>query len=82
MIGNHMATLGTAFVHEATPQKLERQEDGKILVTYMEKGIEKTDVYDTVLFAIGRYAVTHGLNLANAGVVAESNGKLRVNEQE
>ena len=81
-IGNHMATLGTTFVHEATPQRLERQEDGKILVTYLEKGVEKTDVYDTVLFAIGRYAVTQGLNLANAGVVAESNGKLRVNEKE
>ena len=34
------------------------------------------------MFAIGRYAVTAGLNLANAGVQAESNGKFRVNEQE
>lgn len=31
---------------------------------------------------MGRYAVTAGLNLANAGVVAESNGKFRVNKQE
>lgn len=30
---------------------------------------------DTVLFAIGRYAVTEGLNLKNAGLIAESNGK-------
>jgi len=29
---------------------------------------------------MGRYAVTAGLNLANAGVVAESNGKFKVNE--
>jgi len=34
------------------------------------------------LFAIGRYAVTKGLNLEAAGVVAESNGKLKVNDQE
>ena len=52
------------------------------MVTYLEAGVEKTCLYDTVLFAIGRYAVTQGLNLANAEVVAESNGKLRVNEQE
>ena len=31
---------------------------------------------------MGRYAVTAGLNLANAGVVAESNGKFKVNAQE
>ena len=81
-IGNYMTTTGTTFIHDATPQRLERQEDGKVLVTYLEAGDEKTCVYDTVLFAIGRYAVTQGLNLANAGVEAESNGKLRVNEQE
>ena len=34
------------------------------------------------MFAIGRYAITAGLNLANAGVQAESNGKFIVNEQE
>lgn len=41
-----------------------------------------SDEYDTVLFAIGRYAVTEGLNLANAGLVAEKNGKFKVNAEE
>jgi pyruvate/2-oxoglutarate dehydrogenase complex dihydrolipoamide dehydrogenase (E3) component len=35
-----------------------------------------------VLFAIGRYALTAGLNLANAGLVCEKNGKFKVNEYE
>jgi pyruvate/2-oxoglutarate dehydrogenase complex dihydrolipoamide dehydrogenase (E3) component len=29
--------------------------------------------FQTVLFAIGRYALTAGLNLQNAGVIAEKN---------
>ena len=41
-----------------------------------------TDEFDTVLFAIGRYAVTSGLNLKNAGVVCEKNGKFKVNDVE
>jgi len=34
------------------------------------------------MFAIGRYAVTEGLNLPSAGVTKESNGKIKVNERE
>lgn len=51
-------------------------------MTYKEDGEEKTAQYDTVLFAIGRYAVTDGINLAAAGVTAEKNGKIKVNDQE
>jgi pyruvate/2-oxoglutarate dehydrogenase complex dihydrolipoamide dehydrogenase (E3) component len=32
-------------------------------VTYNQDGEEKYEEYDTVLFAIGRYALTGGLNL-------------------
>jgi len=31
---------------------------------------------------VGRYALTEGLNLANAGVICESNGKFKANEFE
>lgn len=34
------------------------------------------------MFAIGRYAITKGLNLENAGVVCEKNGKFKVNDEE
>ena len=57
-IGEYMSIVGTNFIYDATPQSLEGQEDGKILVTYIEGGVEKTALYDTVLFAIGRYAIT------------------------
>jgi len=83
LIGQHMTDYHTKFINGATPSKLERAEEGgPITVTYKDAEGEKTETYDTVLFAIGRYAITEGLNLANAGLHAESNGKFIVNEQE
>lgn len=34
------------------------------------------------MFAVGRYAVTAGLDLPNAGLTVESNGKFKVNDEE
>ena len=83
LIGEYMTNNHTKFIQSATPSSLSRAEEGgPITVTYNSPEGEQTETFDTVLFAIGRYAVTEGLNLANAGVVAESNGKFRVNEQE
>lgn len=81
-IGDYMGKHGTKFIHKATPSKLEKLngDDGPITVTYNQDGEEKTDTFDTVLFAIGRYAVTAGIGLEKAGVVAEKNGKFKVNE--
>jgi len=83
-IATHMGTLGTKFIRESTPSKLEKQENGKIKVTWQQgkDKTEKSDEFDTVLFAIGRYAVTEGLNLANAGLVCEKNGKFKVDKEE
>lgn len=83
LIGSHMADYHTKFINGATPSKLERAEEGgPVTVTYKDAEGEKTETYDTVLFAMGRYAITGGLDLANAGVEAQSNGKFIVNEQE
>lgn len=69
LIGEHMKHTHTKFIRGATPSRLERAgEGGPITVTYTDSEGEKTDTFDTVLFAIGRYAVTKGLNLENAGV--------------
>ena len=38
--------------------------------------------FDTVLFAIGRYALTKSINLEKAGVIVESNGKIRAADDE
>lgn len=83
IIGQHMELYHTKFIRGATPSRLERAEEGGPTTVYWntQEG-EQSDTFDTVLFAIGRYAITAGLNLANAGVQAESNGKFIVNEQE
>jgi thioredoxin reductase (NADPH) len=82
-IGKYMENHRTKFIREAVPTKLEKPDPaGKIHVTYEQGGQHITDEYDTVLFAIGRYAQTKELNLQAAGVVAESNGKIKVNNVE
>ena len=71
-IGAHMAGRHTKFIHEAVPTKLEKPDPaGKIQVTFTHAGEEKVEEYDTVLFAVGRYAVTQGLNLEAAGLAVE-----------
>jgi len=82
-IGSYMKDTHTTFIEGATPSKLEKPDpNGKIIVTYNHGGEEKTAEYDTVLFAMGRYALTAGLNLDKAGVVAEKNGKFKVTDGE
>ena len=56
-IGKYMEAYHTKFIHDATPSKLEiSKATGKILVTYEQGDQELKDEFDTVLFAIGRYA--------------------------
>ena len=82
-IGQFMQDHHTKFINSAVPTKMEKEDpNGRIKVTYTQDGVEKTDEYDTVLFAIGRYAITEGLNLPAAGLVAEKNGKFKVNDEE
>jgi thioredoxin reductase (NADPH) len=82
-IGKYMADHHTKFIQSSTPTKMEKPDaDGRIKVTYMQDGVEKSDEYDTVLFAIGRYAITEGLNLPAAGLNVEKNGKFIVNDVE
>jgi len=78
-----MKKYHTNFISEATPKSLEKPDPaGKITVTYEHEGELKKDEYDTVLFAVGRYAITERLNLAAAGVKAEKNGKFIVDEND
>lgn len=83
MIGNFMQGHHTKFINNAVPTKLEKpDENGRIKVTWSSDGKEVSDEFDTVLFAIGRYAITEGLNLPAAGLVVEKNGKFKVNDVE
>lgn len=83
LIGKHMALYHTKFINGATPEKIERPDPaGPAHVTFKQNGEEKVETYDTVLFAIGRYALTANINLEKAGVICESNGKIKCNENE
>lgn len=67
-IGNYMENHGTTFIRPATPKSIAKQEDGRLAVTFIHDGEEKTEEYDTVLFAAGRTANTQLLGLDAAGV--------------
>ena len=77
-----MENHGTRFIHGAVPTKLEKNDEGKIVVTYKQGDQELQEEFNTVLFAIGRTAFTEGLELDKAGLKVEHNGKLKVNEEE
>lgn len=89
LIVEYMTVHGTHFLRRCTPSKLEKVEPTepdarhRIKVTWEDGfGDSSSDVFDTVLFAVGRDAVTAGLDLPKAGVVAEANGKINsTNEQ-
>jgi len=78
-VGEYMEeTTGVNFVRECVPEKMEKQEDGQIKVTGRYKdGTEYTDLFNTVVFAIGRDACTANIGLDTVGVALNpKNGKV------
>lgn len=75
---------GVKFHFKAQPTSVERSASGRLLVKYrFDDGREEAEEFDTVLFAIGRKALTDDLKLENAGVARpEGSDKLQVNELE
>uniref|UniRef100_A0A5S6R1Y1 thioredoxin-disulfide reductase (NADPH) n=1 Tax=Trichuris muris TaxID=70415 RepID=A0A5S6R1Y1_TRIMR len=88
-IGIHMESVaGIKFIHNCVPTKIERIEEGKPgllrVVGQTSDGQTIEGTYNTVLLAIGRDALTDGLNLDMLGVKRnEKNKKVicRPNEQ-
>ncbi len=73
-IGSHMEDHGVKFLRKVVPSKLEKTPDGRITVTFSDG---TSDVFDTVLAAIGRTADTSKLGLENVNIkVNERNGKI------
>jgi pyruvate/2-oxoglutarate dehydrogenase complex dihydrolipoamide dehydrogenase (E3) component len=68
-IKKHMTSHGMRFLNNSSPVGFAKK-DGKIVATYEDLITKEKheDVYDTVLLAIGRYAITGGLNLDKIGV--------------
>mmetsp|Transcript_24607 Transcript_24607/g.59226 ORF Transcript_24607/g.59226 Transcript_24607/m.59226 type:complete len:384 (-) Transcript_24607:388-1539(-) len=84
-IGDYMEQHGTKFLRGFTPTRCDKQEDGKLKVTYQPKagGEAQTVVVDTLLLAIGRIPETRWLNLDKIGVKLDKLGKIltATNEQ-
>jgi thioredoxin reductase (NADPH) len=68
----YMERHGTTFMRDSQPSAFEKTPEGKIKVTVTNTvfGSSFDAEYDTVVLAVGRNAVTEGLNLAAAGVEA------------
>jgi len=86
-IGEYMEEHGVNFVRECVPEKLEKIEEeapGMIKVTGRYKdGTEFADLFNTVIFAIGRDACTKNIGLEAAGVATNpKNGKVLHDERE
>lgn len=84
MVAAAAAEKGVKFIHKTVPSAVEKTEDGRLLVRYTNaEGQQGSDVYDTVLFAIGRKACTDDLQLQAAGVkLSPGSHKLAVNDVE
>lgn len=71
---------GVQIITQATPRSLQRNADASYTLNF-DNGHSIDDV-DTVLWAIGRDANTHDLDLAAAGVSTDSNGFISVDAQQ
>ena len=78
-IGKYMTDHGVKFKMEVTPTKLEKVDGDKIKVTFSDGS---SDVYDTVLGAIGRHADTDKLGLDKVGVETNPKNKKILAQQE
>jgi thioredoxin reductase (NADPH) len=75
-IGDFMEKVGMKFLRSATPTKIVKMDDGKFQVFWNQNGVEGSDIYDTVIAAIGRKPDTSKLGLENVGVKTAPSGKI------
>ncbi|KAH8419575.1 hypothetical protein KR222_006965 [Zaprionus bogoriensis] len=70
LLADMMTERGIRFLCTTIPTSVERQANGRLLVKYRNTTTETDgcDVYDTVLWAIGRKGLIEDLNLPAAGV--------------
>eukprot|EP00485_Elphidium_margaritaceum_P020260 CAMPEP_0202727154 /NCGR_PEP_ID=MMETSP1385-20130828/184979_1 /ASSEMBLY_ACC=CAM_ASM_000861 /TAXON_ID=933848 /ORGANISM="Elphidium margaritaceum" /LENGTH=500 /DNA_ID=CAMNT_0049393393 /DNA_START=47 /DNA_END=1549 /DNA_ORIENTATION=+ len=87
-LGQYMQEMGMKFKNGVSPTKLEKLDDGKIRVSFKssddeQKGDDKMEIYDTVLFATGRRPETKELGLDVTGVELDAeSGKIRVSREQ
>ncbi|KAH0625557.1 hypothetical protein JD844_015120 [Phrynosoma platyrhinos] len=85
LLTDYMDDYGTRFLKKCSPTKVKKAENGRLRVTwkYHDSGKEKSDEFDTVMWAVGRAPDTKPLNLEVAGVKINSEtGKIIVDARE
>lgn len=83
IIRDSMLEKGVKFLHKCLPASVDKQPDGKLLVKWLnDKQEEFSGTFDTILFAIGRRALTRELHLEKAGVkIAGEGEKIDVHDE-
>nr|ALJ76682.1 thioredoxin reductase 1 [Epicauta chinensis] len=71
-----MEERGVKFLHRCIPTSVEKQADGKLLVKWQDENKQEySDIYDTILFAIGRRALTRECHVEKAGIKLAGEGE-------
>ncbi|XP_037086398.1 thioredoxin reductase 1, cytoplasmic-like isoform X2 [Pollicipes pollicipes] len=80
LVGEHMEKRGVKFIRQCVPTKVELLEEGpprKLKVTAQQGDQTVEGEYNTVLFAIGRYACTQNIGLEKVKVeLSPKDGKV------
>ncbi|XP_041083729.1 thioredoxin reductase 2, mitochondrial-like [Polyodon spathula] len=85
LVTDYMESYGTKFHWKCSPSKVEKLETGRLLVSWtdLDSGKEDQDIFDTVLWAVGRAPETRALNLEKVGVKTNrETGKIIVSADE
>lgn len=83
LITDNMTEKGVQFINRTIPVKVEKK-NNKLVVTYKNVDTNEigSDEFDTVLFAMGRQALTKELNINQAGVVIDAEtSKIKTNNE-
>lgn len=80
LISSAMEEKGVKFLHKSIPKSIEKRPDNKLLVKWTSDR-EYEDLFDTVLFAIGRRPLTRELHLDKAGITVINDKINTINEQ-
>ncbi|KAJ8920312.1 hypothetical protein NQ315_011974 [Exocentrus adspersus] len=84
IVAAEMEEKGVKFLEKCIPKAVEKQPDGKLKVSWTNENNEEfSDIYDNILFAMGRRALTREMDVAAAGVKVAGDGEKidAVNEQ-
>lgn len=70
LVAESMESKGTRFLRKCVPVSIEKDSRGRLVVKYEDLTNRQTkeEVFDTVMFATGRHAVTNNLNLEALGI--------------